>query len=424
VEFAGGTLAEGLIDEYPQPQTVKKVRLGAQRTNGLLGTDLDRGRIRELLESIEFTVEAPDGDDDGLVVTPPTFRVDISRPEDLMEEVARLSGYNNIPTTSPAMPAEGRPPARRLTIRNRLKALMTGFGFTEAIAYSFSSESACDRLGLKAQDPRRSMIHILNPLTEEQAVMRTSLVPGILETMGYNLARQIKNLKIFEIGKVFLKSDRHPLPEEPEMLAALWTGTRYDASWHSKDIPCDFYDLKGTAEALMRALKLEGIRFTAMPAEACTYTRPGHTAQILAAELPVGLVGEIHPRVSDSFGFKQTAFIFELELDKIAALIPADRHSKPIPRFPAIYRDITLIVDRGIETQTVLEAVENFNENLIEHLRLFDVFEGDPIAAGQKSVSFRITYRSPEKTLEDEDVNVLHKSITDRLLKAFDATLP
>jgi phenylalanyl-tRNA synthetase beta chain len=424
VEIAGGTLAEGIIDEYPQPQSVKKVRLGAKRTNCLLGTDLDRRRIRELLESIEFTVEAVDGDDDSLVVAPPTFRVDISRPEDLMEEVARLSGYNNIPTTSPAMPAEGRPPARRLTIRNRLKQLMTGFGFTEAIAYSFSSESSCDRLGLKAKDPRRSMIHILNPLTEEQAVMRTSLVPGILETMGFNLARQIKNLKIFEIGKVFLKSDQHPLPQEPEMLAALWTGTRYDASWHSKDIPCDFYDIKGTADALMRALKMEGIRYTAMPAEACAYTLPGHTAQILAAGLRVGLVGEIHPRVSESFGLKQAAFIFELELDKIAELIPANRHSKPIPRYPAIYRDITIIVDRGIETHTVLEAAENFNENLIEHLHLFDVFEGDPIAAGKKSVSFRITYRSPDKTLGDEDVNALHKSITDRLLKAFDATLP
>jgi phenylalanyl-tRNA synthetase beta chain len=358
------------------------------------------------------------------MVAPPTFRVDISRPEDLMEEVVRLLGYNNVPTTSPAMPAEGRPPARRLTIRNRLKELMTGFGFTEAIAYSFSSESSCDRLGLEEKDPRRSMIHILNPLTEDQTVMRTSLVPGILETMNYNLARQIKNLKIFEIGKVFLKSHQHPLPEEPEILTALWTGTRYDASWHNKDIPCDFYDIKGAAEALMRALKLEGIRFAAMPAETCVYTRPGHTAQILAAGLRVGLVGEIHPRVGDSFGLKQTAFIFEIELEKVAELIPANRHSKPIPRFPAIYRDITIIVDRDIETQKVLEAVENFNEDLIEYLHLFDVYEGDPIAAGKKSVSFRITYRSPDKTLEDEDVNALHKSITDRLLKAFDATLP
>ena len=424
VEIAGGTLVDGIIDEYPSLQTVKDIELGVKRTNRLLGTDLDRNRIQGFLESIEFKVEPIDKNEDRLKVTPPTFRVDVSRREDLMEEVARLSGYNNIPTTFPAMPAEGRPPAHRIRLRNRIKGLMNGFGFTEAIAYSFVAESSCDRLRMKQADPRRAMIHILNPLTEDQAVMRTSLVPGILETMRYNMARQIKNLKIFEIGKIFLKSDQQVLPREPEMLIALWTGARTDASWHNRENPCDFYDIKGAVEALMQTFKLDGIRFTAMADEACEYTRPGHTAQIMASDLPVGLVGEIHPRVSEGYDLKQTAFIFELDLEKIAGLMPQTRDSKPIPRFPAIYRDITIIVDRGIETQTVLEAAENFQEKLIENLHLFDIFEGDPIPAGKKSVSFRITYRSPGKTLEDEDVNDLHKSITERLLNTFDATLP
>jgi phenylalanyl-tRNA synthetase beta chain len=242
--------------------------------------------------------------------------------------------------------------------------------------------------------------------------------------MHYNLARQTKNLKIFEIGKIFLKADQQALPREPEMLIALRTGARTDASWHSREIPCDFYDVKGGVEALVRALNLEGIRFAAMANDACEYTRPGHTAQITASDAAVGLVGEIHPRVREAYDLKQTAFIFELDLEKIAGLIPEIRNSKPIPRYPAIYRDITIIVDRGIETQTVLQAVENFQEKLTENLHLFDVFEGDPIAAGKKSVSFRITYRSPDKTLEDDDVNDLHKSITERLLNLFDATLP
>ena len=138
----------------------------------------------------------------------------------------------------------------------------------------------------------------------------------------------------------------------------------------------------------------------------------------------MGIVGEIHPLVRDNFDLKQTAFIFELELDKIMLLIPSDAVSRPIPRFPAIYRDITIIIDRGIETQTVLQAVDDIGENLVERLHLFDVFEGDPIAAGKKSVSFRVTYRSSTKTLEDDDVNDLHRAITDKLLKAFGATLP
>jgi phenylalanyl-tRNA synthetase beta chain len=424
VEIGGGTLIDGIIDEYPNQQTVKSVELSVKRTNRLLGTDLVRSRIQGFLESIEFKVEPIDNNKDRLKVTPPTFRVDVSRREDLMEEVARLSGYNNIPTTFPAMPAEGRPPAPRLQLRNRVKGLMCGFGFSEAIAYSFVPESSCDHLWMKQADPRRAMIHILNPLSEDQAVMRTSLVPGILETMRYNMTRQIKNLKFFEIGKIFLKIDQQILPREPEMLIALWTGARTDTSWHSRENLCDFYDIKGAVEAFMQALKLERIRFTAMADDACEYTRPGHTAQITASDLPVGLVGEIHPRVSDAYDLKQTAFIFELDLEKIAGLIPQTRNSKPMPRYPAIYRDITIIVDRGIETQTVLEAVENFQEELIENLNLFDVFEGDPIAGGKKSVSFRVTYRSPGKTLEDDDVNDLHKTITERLLKAFNATLP
>jgi phenylalanyl-tRNA synthetase beta chain len=424
VAIGDGTLTDGIIDEYPSQQTVKSVELGVKRTNRLLGTDLDRNRIQALLESIEFKAEPIDNDPDRLKVTPPTFRVDVSRREDLMEEVARLSGYNNIPTTFPVMPAEGRRPDRRLRLRNRIKGLMNGFGFSESIAYSFVAESSCDRLRLKQPDPRRAMIPILNPLTEDQAVMRTSLVPGILETMHYNLARQTKNLKIFEIGKIFLKADQQALPREPEMLIALWTGARTDASWHSREIPCDFYDIKGAVEALVQTFNLEGIQFAAMADDACEYTRPGHTAQITASDAAVGLVGEIHPRVSEAYDLKQTAFIFELDLEKITGLIPETRNSKPIPRYPAIYRDITIIVDRGIETQAVLGAVENFQEKLTENLHLFDVFEGDPIAADKKSVSFRITYRSPGKTLEDDDVNDLHKSITERLLNSFDATLP
>ncbi len=269
VELAQGTLIEGLIDEYPNPQSVKSVSLSTRRTHRLLGINLEAGRIKELLESIEFKVDkrsSQDGDD-RLEVAVPTFRVDISRPEDLMEEVARLSGYNNIPTSFPAMPAEARTPAPRLEFRNRLKRLMSGFGFTETITYSFDSELSRDRLRLKEKDPRRELIHILNPLTEDQAVMRTSLIPGMLESMGYNIAQQLKNLKLFEIGKIFIKLDQQNLPREPEMLTALWSGASNDASWHQREIPCDFYDIKGCVEALIRALKIDKVRFTKMPDE-------------------------------------------------------------------------------------------------------------------------------------------------------------
>lgn len=426
VELGEGTMVEGIIDEYPLPQEVERVTLSAAQTHRLLGIRPAGSEIKELLESIEFKIEkmTSDGGDEQLVVVPPSYRMDISRPEDLMEEVARLAGYNNIPTTFPAMPAEGRPQNRALVLRNRLKNLMTGFGFTEAITYSFVAEASCDRLKIKPEDKRRNFIHILNPLSEDQAVMRTSLATGLIETAVGNIARQIKNLKIFEIGKIFIKTESEELPGEPEYLAALWTGARHGTSWHGREIDCDFYDIKGTAEGLFEALELENIRFTAMAESDCEYTRAGYTAAIKTGDTSVGLVGEIDPQVRESFDLKQPAYILELDLEKIYPLIPQAKSYRPIPRFPAIYRDITIIVDRDIETQTVLETAENMREALVESLHLFDVFEGDPIAAGKKSVSFRVTYRSQDKTLEDDDVNALHKSITAHLLKAFDADLP
>ena len=207
-------------------------------------------------------------------------------------------------------------------------------------------------------------------------------------------------------------------------MTALWTGTRNAGTWHERRIICDFYDMKGVTEGLLNALKLDKIRFTTMPHDFCDYTRPGYTAQIMAEDSKVGLIGEIHPQVRERYDLAQTVYVLELELDKLASLIPESIYFKPFPKFPAIYRDITVIVNKGIETQQVIDTVAKSHEKLVERLHLFDVYEGDPIPAGKKSISFRITYRSSSKTLEDVDVNDLHKSITDNLLQAFDATLP
>ena len=426
VELGGGRLISGLIDEHPNPHPVKSLKLSVKKTNRLLGTQVQSQEIANLLESIEFTVEKKGSkkDEDFLTVTPPSFRVDISRPEDLMEEVARLSGYNNIPTTFPVMPATGRSFHKEIDVRNRIRRLMTGFGFRETTNYSFMHQQSTDRLRLKPADPRRQLVDILNPLTEDQAAMRTSLVPGLLETVHYNFSQQIKNLKIFEIGKIFINENPRQLPREPEMLAGLWTGSRYEASWHDQATDCDFYDIKGVAEGLLNALQIDGIQFTRLPDQECAYTRAGHTAQIRSKEILLGLVGEIHPEVLENYDLKQPAFLFELHFDQLLPLIKDTRQSKPIPKFPAIFRDITIIVDNDIEAQKIVAEGYNQAEALVESFKLLDVFEGKPIAEGKKSVSLRVTYRSPHKTLQDEDVTPIHQSIADRLVRAFNASLP
>jgi len=426
LEIGRGRLIDGIIDAHPKPQKSKRLVLSTKQTNRLLGTQLTRDEIGKLLDSLEFEVK-PQKDEtrkDALIVQAPSFRVDITRPEDLMEEVARRSGYNNVPTTFPLMPADARSQSKEIDLRNRIRYVMTGLGFTEAITYSFMSKAACDHLRLKRDDECRSLVDILNPLSEDQAVMRTSIIPGLLETVSHNAAQQIKDLKLFEIGKIFIHTAPDALPDENEMLVGLWTGSRQDPSWHGKETACDFYDIKGTAEGLFHALKLDGIRFTALPEDACTYTRPGHSARIFAGDVSLGIVGEIHPRVLATVDLKQRIFIFEIEVDRLRALISEIIQSQPIPKFPAVFRDITIHISKEIETQKLFDTIADFKQKLVERVDLLDVFGGDPIPPHKKSISMRVTYRSLNKTLVDEDVHDLHKSITDRLVKAFNATLP
>ena len=422
VEVSGGKLISGVIDEHPKKTARHKVTLSVSRTNRFLGTDLSRETMAKLLESIEFKVDIADADT--LTVDHPSFRVDIRRPVDLMEEIARLSGYNDIPTTFPPISAGTKLPSRDLDVRDNILRIMTGFGFTEAINYSFMNELSCDKLRLPADDFRRRMVEILNPLTEDQTVMRTSLIPGLLESMHRNASQQIRDLKLFETGKVFINNSREELPDEVEILAGLWTGLRKPVSWHSAPEDCEYYDIKGVVEGLFQALKIGNVRYPRMPDDLCFYMRPGHTAQIHVNHSVVGWVGEINDQVLNNFDLKQTAFIFELDMNRLSPHMPELQQVRPISKYPAISRDITLIIDKGIESGEVLITIREFDEALIESIQLFSVFEGDPIPAGKKSVSVRITYRSIKETLQDEAINQLHRDITDRLMKAYHASLP
>jgi phenylalanyl-tRNA synthetase beta chain len=420
---SGGRVVGGVIDAHPRPWTPKTIALSMRRTHQVLGVRVPRKKTARMLAAIGFQVESEPRKDE-LQITVPSFRVDVSRPEDLIEEVARLSGFDTIPTTFPRLPAGERPPAVRLEMRQRIQTVLTGFGFTEVITYSFIHGRSCDRLMLPAGDPRRQTVAVLNPLTEDQSIMRSSLVPGLLETLRFNLAQQTRRLKIFEIGKVFLNRPEADLPDEPEMIAGLWSGSRHPLSWTTKDTPCDFYDLKGSVEGLLGALSLPDVAVTQAPDGQCFYTRPGHSGRILSAGRQIGLIGELHPKVRAAFDLKQSAFLFELEADALAALISETRYQMRTFKFPAVARDITLILDRSIEAQAVLTAVGAMNMDLLESIQLFDVFSGGPVPMDKRSLSFRLTYRSPEKTLDDSAVNELHQFVTDRLLAVFPATLP
>jgi phenylalanyl-tRNA synthetase beta chain len=422
VELGNGNLVEGCIDvayDLPQPPTLD---LSVAATNRLLGTDAGQAEMSRWLTEIEFRVESKT--DDVLVVETPSFRVDVSRPQDLMEEVARRLGYDSIPVTFPALPATIEPPPKLLTQRQRMRDLLVGMGFSEALNYSFVHADSCRRLRLPAEDLRCRQLAVLNPLSEDQAVMRTSLIPGMLETMQRNLSHQSRNLKLFETGKIFISRGSDQQPEENDMLAALWTGNRAEHLWQTKSVPCDFYDLKGVLEGLLEGLQIPAVRFTRLEPDRCAYTAAGESAKIVIDGTEVGIIGRIHPKVGATYDLKQDAFIFELDMTRLMPHIPEIVQFKPLPKYPATARDATLIVEEHLEAIELLSIVEQLDEPLVEAVRLFDVFQGAPIAAGYKSVSLRIVYRAADQTLEDETVNQLHKRITDRLVDHFKAGLP
>ncbi len=422
VATGGGQLMEGAVDvqvDLPQPAVIE---LQVSAANRALGINLGRDEMAKLLNSIEF--ETTPIDDDTLRVAAPSFRVDVSRPQDLMEEVARRYGYDNIPTTFAAIPADGTVAPKPLVQRQRIREQLCGLGFTETINYSFIHEKSCDRLRLADADTRRNVVEILNPLTEEQAVLRSSLIPGLLETMQRNISKQSRTLKIFEIGKSFISKGRDDLPDEYDMLAALWTGDRFISGWFDKPAACDFYDLKGSLENLLESLQITEAQFTRLSGDGAPYIRSGIGADVRIAGQSVGLIGEIDATVLDAYGLKQPAFVFEMDLARLIDLIPDAVYAQLLPKFPSTSRDATLIVDQRLEADNILAAVRQLDQPLVEDVQLFDVFQGKPVPENAKSVSLRIIYRSADRTLEDDTINQLHKEITASLVEKFDAALP
>lgn len=422
VDICGGKAIGSAIDNYPRPILPQTVVLTVSDTNRLLGRRFKQKEVEQRLSSIEFKVDTVD--DETLAVQAPTFRVDIQRPQDLIEEVARLTGFDHIPATFPAIPAEAKHPDPMVAIKKQIKRQMAGFGFLEVITYSFVSDQATEQLKLEPGDEKSRVIKILNPLAKDQSTMRTSLVPGLLDTVYRNGSQQIRDLKLFEVGKVFIDQGPDRLPEEIEMLAVLWTGLRFRSGWHTQDAPCDFFDIKGAIEGLLRALKVEDAQFAALTQKPCSYTEGGQTARIFTTKGEIGLLGAVNSQVLQNFDIHQDVFVGELNIASLLETIPDHPRSETISKYPAVSRDFTIIVDKAIESREILGCVQNLNEKHVEAVRLFDVFEGRPIPEGKKSISFRITYRSKSRTLEDEDVNGIHRRISKTLLSSFDASLP
>lgn len=424
-QLCDATIAKDIIDEHPIKPVPIEIDLNTDALNVRLGTDFDADAIAKILESVEFKVEKTG--QSRLKVAVPSFRVDVTRPEDLSEEVARLWGYNNIVTSYPPVPAKGRPLDPKIVLRENIRQLLTGFSFFEAINYNFINENSCDRLSLLGDDKRRNVETILNPISEQMSVLRSSLIPGLLETMKKNISQQTDSINIFEIGKVFFTTQKGSLPEENEIIAGLMTGNRSDQSWFSKKEKVDFFDLKGVVEGFCDALMIRDIVFEKIEDEKVSpYFKNGYAANVKSGDTLVGNFGRMDAGVLKSFGLKQDAFVFDFDLAAILGLIPGAVTAELLPRFPSISRDLSIIVDRSVTVGAILKQIVLIakKESLIEKVFLFDAFQGDPLAEGKKSLSFRIVYRSANKTLKEKNIKKLHVNISNAVLDMFHADLP
>ncbi|HOJ76790.1 MAG TPA: phenylalanine--tRNA ligase subunit beta [Bacillota bacterium] len=408
-KIGAGKVAQGYIDQYPQVIPEPTIKTAAQRINGLLGTDLASTTITEYLKRLGLKVEL--GEADQLTVTVPTFRRDISHMADLAEEVARLNGYDKIPVTFSASKSIGeRTPFQKL--QYNLRRFLQGQGLSEIWTSSLYATDAASKLGLPETDPRQQTVALLVPLNENQAVMRTTLVSGMLEAMAFNNRRRQNDLAFYELGRVYLPKAGAELPDEPLHLAVGLMGRREEQNWNQPAAEYDFYDLKGILESIFEKFRLP--LFT-LERSTLPFYHPGQSADIYVNGVKVGHFGRIHPEIIKRYELNNNAYLMELNLSQLNELPISNIRFKPLPKFPAVQRDLALVIAEEITAESVINQIKEFGGELVEEVKLFDVYQGEQVAPGQRSLAFSITYRSNERTLKDQEIIDLQAEILAKL---------
>ncbi|WP_456433259.1 phenylalanine--tRNA ligase subunit beta [Thermosulfuriphilus sp.] len=415
-ELAKGEIVSGRIDVYPRPVEKKAIPLKAKEIRRLLGEDIDLELADGILRRLQMEVRR---EGEILWVKPPSFRNDLSFEADLVEEVARLYGYGLIPTTLPKASLEVEAPERSWRLLQKLRQILTGLGLSEIISYSFIAMRWPDLLRLPPDDPRRQVVRILNPLSEDQAIMRPSLIPGLLETAQRNIFRGNSNLKLFEIGKVFIDVGQD-LPQERLMIAGLITGISRPESCHEQPRMLDFFDLKGLVEALTKALRIE-VEFRPHSSE--PYLRTGISLEMICKERGWGHLGEISPALREDLDLKDPLYVFEISFEDLLDLWDEGRHFRPLPRYPATSRDIAIVISETIPAADILRFVQGQEIPYLEEVFIFDVYQGKNIPQGYRSLGLRFIYRAPDRTLTDEEVNSIQEELTQKILKEFKARI-
>lgn len=421
IELIGaGTVVGGSVDVYPQVEEAQAVHGRVSRINKILGLQLGRDEMVKYFESLEMKVE---GEGDDLYVTAPTVRQDIKIEEDLAEEVARLYGYDKIPVTIPRGNSESGQTYER-DIKDLTRDTLCGLGATEIQTYSFVSPKGVDNVRIDEDSWERAFVQILNPLGEDTSVMRTILTPAMMEVLGRNYSRNIEAVRAFEIGNTFTANlvDPEALPDEQDNLCI---GMYGDGA--------DFFYLKGMIVSLLNKLGIYDLQFIA-ESEYGVY-HPGRCARIVAShvlelengpvmeEVELGIMGEVHPEVAEKYGIGTRCYAAELMFNTVTELANLEKVFSPLPKYPAISRDIALLVDEDVAVGDIENVIREAGTEILREVKLFDIYRGKQVEEGKKSVAFNLTYRHNDRTLTEEDVAAAHGQVLQALKEKMDAVL-
>ena len=430
-QMEAGEACSGIIDVYPSPQAPAVVETTDRWIERRLGAGIGAGCIADCLTRLGFGVCTRDAQDGAtrITVSVPSFRGDVGEPIDLVEEVARIWGYNEVPAAIP----EGTLPggySEEYAFFERVREALVGAGGSEALTFPFMSAADLDMMGFAPDDLRRNTIRVANPLAEEQSLTRTTMYPAMLAALRTNINRRRRGVFLFEIGRTYSPTDAvmsgveparggTPAVERP-VLAGVMCGVGEGGTWHAPERRYDFYDAKGALEGLFARLHIDGVTFSR--AEYPPF-HPGRTAAVARDGVRLGIVGQVHPLVAVGYQIPEATMLFEVDMTRLRELARCAREYTPLPKYPAVERDVALVLGRDVAAADVESTIRAAGGALVESVRLFDVYEGPQVGEGRRSLAFSITYQAVDRTLTDAEVNQVHDAVRASLARELGAVL-
>lgn len=414
-ELAGGTITAGIVTGSEAPAVDTPIKLSLAKINHVLGTSLTMEQVTDIFDRLAFAYTVDD--DDQLTVIAPARRWDISLAADLYEEIARIYGYDNLPSTLPTMTRNrgGLTPRQRFIRASRHD--LEGMGLTQAISYSLTTVEKAKQFQIK---PLAEPMKLDFPMSSDHVATRMNIVSGLLNDIAYNVARNVDNVALYEEGRIFLPmGDERPV--EQEHLAAAVTGQMVANSWNKKDQPADFFQLKGIVERYLKNMGIAG-KITYVPTSDRPEMHPGRTADIMVDDQLVGFIGQVHPQTAKEYKIPET-YVFELNLELLLAAPKIENEYTPISKYPSITRDIALLVDDDVENATIVEAIKQKGGAYLKDIHLFDVYAGSHLPAGKKSLAYTLTYQDDKGTLTEDQVNTAFDKVTAYLQDKVDAEI-